>query len=123
MILQEQDHQVARIQAVFGLPEDAPLPRVDRGTLLTYRQHLESHLRVPFDALHAETRPPVRHLVHSVRVLRVLDVEHHVGDGLLCEVQNHRGTKALPLAEVGVREENPNYQIVDDYAYWFINCR
>jgi hypothetical protein len=116
------DDQLARIQAVFGLPEDAPLPRVDRDTLHRYRRHLTAKLSVPFDALHAETRPPVRRLVHYIRVLGILEVGDQISDGLLCQVETMNG-RGLPLAEIGVREEHPSYQLIDDYAYWFINCR
>ncbi len=116
------DDQLARIQAVFGLPEDAPLPRVDRDTLRRYHRYLTQRLSMPFEALHAETRPPVRQLVRCVYVVGILDVEDHVCDGLLCELQNANG-RGLPLAEVGVREDAPNYELIDDYAYWFINCR
>jgi hypothetical protein len=117
------NNQLARIQAVFGLCDDAPLPRVNRNTLRRYHEHLAASLSVPFDALYAETKPPIRHLVHFVRVVRIRDVEDRISDGLICEVQNSQDTRSLPLAEIGVREDDSNYQLIDDYAYWFINSR
>jgi hypothetical protein len=117
------DHQLARIQAVFGLAEEASLPPVGRETLRKFHEHLAARISVPFEALFAERRAPVRRLVHYVRVTGIMEVDDHLADGLLCSVQNLNGTDVLPLAEVGVREDDTNYQLIDDYAYWFINYR
>ncbi len=37
--------------------------------------------------------------------------------------RNAKQILELPLTELGVRDDNPNCQLIDDYAYWFINCR
>jgi hypothetical protein len=119
----ECDNQPNRIRAVFGLAEDAPLPRVQRNTLHRFYEHLTVHVAVPFDGLYAETKPPIRRLVHYIRVLKILEVPDRLSEGLLCQAQNMHHTLELPLAEVGVREDDPNYQLIDDYAYWFLNRR
>ena len=64
----------ARIRAVFGLPDDAPLPRVTLATLATYHACLRKNLVFPFQALYAEMTFPVRHLVRYVSVLGLLPV-------------------------------------------------
>ena len=43
--------------------------------------------------------------------------------GLSCKARNSKDMLDLPLSELGVREENPNCQLLDDYAYWFVNWR
>ncbi len=115
--------EVERIQAVFGLPADAPLPAVNLHTLDLYRDYLLSHLAFPFEALCAEKNPPVRHLVRYIRVLGLREVAGHVSEGLLCDVEGIPHVKRLLLAEIGIREDNENHQLVDDYAYWFYNYR
>ncbi|WP_413163790.1 calcium-binding protein [Capilliphycus salinus ALCB114379] len=46
-------------------------------------------------------------------------------DGLLVEVQrvSDQKTFVLPLADLEVTDENsPNYQLIEDYLMWFLNC-
>ena len=111
-----------RIRAVFGLSNDRPIPRVSRARLLEYRAFLVANLSFPFEALHAETTPPVRQLFRYVTVIGLSDMPPYL-DGLLCKVRSPQGEIEVPLSELGVREENPNYPLVDDYAYWFWNWR
>ncbi|MGO9111397.1 MAG: hypothetical protein ACLP9L_19395 [Thermoguttaceae bacterium] len=42
--------------------------------------------------------------------------------GILCEVV-FRSRVRLPLALLKVDRQNPNCQMIDDYWYWFWNCR
>ncbi len=112
----------SRIRAVFGHSNNDPIPRVSHETLLKYREFLVANLSFPFEALYADTMPPVRQLVRYVVVIGLSDTHHRL-DGLLCQVRNTQGEIEMPLAALGVREENPNHQLVDDYAYWFWNWR
>jgi hypothetical protein len=48
---------------------------------------------------------------------------NHVHHGLFGRAHHHREVLELPLAEFGVMEDNPNCELIDDYAYWFVNCR
>ena len=46
-------------------------------------------------------------------------------DGLLVEVRrvSDQKTFVLPLADLEVTDENsPNYQLIEDYLMWFLNC-
>jgi hypothetical protein len=117
------DEEQERIRAVFGLSPDAPLPQVNLLSLTHYRDYLSARLTFPFHALYAESTPPVRHLVRYVTLVGLRSEIGFVSGGLLCEVENVPHGKSLPLAEIGVREDNPNYQLLDDYAYWFYNWR
>ncbi len=119
----EHDSQLSRIRNVFGLSNGAPVPRVNRDSLRRYYEYLIAHLAVPFDALYADTRPPVRQLVRHLRVVRVLDMGDHLTEGLICEVQESPKGRHLPLSELGVREDDPNYELLDDYAFWFLNSQ
>jgi hypothetical protein len=124
-----------RIRRVFGLADEASLPLVREETLAAYYDYLVAQLTFPFEALYCQNGGEMRQLVHYVRVLAVVDPRHgrnHSLHGLLCQVERHKEMKGhkgikevveLPLAEFGVFDDHPHCQLIDDYAYWFVNCR
>lgn len=118
--------QEDRIRKVFGLAEDAPLLRVSDQALTAYYDYLVTNLLLPFDALYCPTGTDIRQLIHYVRVtelLHPLQGSQHNLYGLFCRAMNAKQVLDLPLSELGVRDDNPNCQLIDDYAYWFVNCR
>ncbi len=115
------DNEDSRIRRVFGLAESDPIPRVSQKTLLEYRKFLEGALSFPFQALYAETTAPVRRLFRCVRVLGLSDANNRRGLALMARVRGSQGEIEIPLAELGVREDDPNHQLIDDFAYWFWN--
>ena len=116
-----------RIRRVFGLSEDTPLPSVDDQTLATYYDYLIANLVLPFDALFCPTGGEERQLIHYVRVTVLMDPRQdrmlNNLHGLFCKATNCKNVLDLSLADLGVREDNPNCQLLDDYAYWFVNWR
>jgi hypothetical protein len=117
------DNEDSRIRRVFGLAEDQPIPRVSENSLRAYREFLAAALSFPFQALYAETTAPVRRLFRCVHVLGLSDITSRRASTLLVRVQNAQGEMEIPLAELGVREDDPNHPLIDDFAYWFWNWR
>jgi hypothetical protein len=118
------DGEVDRIRAVFALPEDAPLPKVGIDTLSIYHEYLLAHLSFPFQALYTEGKRPTWHRVRYLTVGGLLlDLEKQPLKGITCRVEGFRSGREPALVEMGVREDDPNYRIIDDYAYWFLNYR
>jgi hypothetical protein len=119
-------NQDDRIRRVFGLPTEAPLPLVREETLAAYYDYLLANLSLPFDALYSQNGGKMRHLIHYVQVTELLNPRHnrnHSQHGIMGRAQHHRELLELPLDEFGVMEDNPNCELIDDYAYWFVNCR
>jgi hypothetical protein len=119
-------NQDDRIRKIFGLPEESPLPLVREETLAAYHDYLLTHMTLPFDAMYCQTGGKARQLISYVQVTGLVDPRrsrNHSLHGLLCQARNHKEGLELPLAEFGVREDNPNCLLIDDYAYWFVNCR
>jgi hypothetical protein len=119
-------NQDDRVRKVFGLSDDSPLPLVREETLAAYYDFLIANLSLPFDALYCQNGGKMRHLIHYVQVTELLNPRNgrrHVTHGLFGKALHHREALELPLAEFGVMEDNPNCQLIDDYAYWFVNCR
>jgi hypothetical protein len=116
--------QDERIRRVFGLTDERPLPPVGDETLATYYDSLLSKLSMPFEALYCPSTGEVRQLIHYIHVVELTDPRQGRTrnlHGLFCKAQNAKELLDLPLVELGVREDNPNSQLLDDYAYWFVN--
>jgi hypothetical protein len=119
-------NQDDRVRKVFGLPDNAPLPLVREETLAAYHDYLAGNLQLPFDALYCQHGGKMRHLIHYVQVTELLDPRsgrNYSANGIFGRALHHREVLELPLSEFGVMEDNPNCQLIDDYAYWFVNCR
>jgi hypothetical protein len=115
-----------RIRKVFGLTEKSPIPAVHRETLAAYYDHLRQNVSLPFDALYCQNGGEMRQLVHHVQITELVDPRDGRAfntHGLFCRARNHKEVVEAPLAEFGLREDNPNCQLIDDYAYWFVNWR
>ena len=112
-----------RIRLVFGLPDHAPLPPLNKETLAQYHEYLLGKLSFPFQALYAETVPPVKQIVRYVSVVGPSEDTRRRQYGLFCKIELGDRTLEVPLAEVGMREDDPNRQLAEDYLYWLWNGR
>jgi hypothetical protein len=118
--------QDERVRKVFGLADDSTLPLVREETLATYYDFLMANLSLPFDALYCQNGGKTRHLIHYVQVTELLNPRNArkaSSHGLFGKAVHHHELLELPLIEFGVMEDNPNCQLIDDYAYWLVNCR
>ena len=112
------DDQDDRICMVFGLTSDDPLPYDSKATELTYFNYLKTNLTFPFPATFSD---PVKNRKREITVIGMCDdVPIDEGFGVICEVLDE-GKRQMPLSELKVEPENPNYELVDDYTTWFVN--
>jgi hypothetical protein len=59
-------------------------------------------------------------------VLRLLDPAKHLGDGfdgIFSTTSKGKYEINLPLIELEVPDDSPNFQFIEDYWYWFWNWR
>lgn len=113
-----------RLRWVFHLGATDPVPLVRRNALWAYHIHLARFLSFPFRASHCEEMEPLV-FDGSVFVTGLCDPVRTPLDsttGILCEVV-YRNKLRLPLALLKVDPRDPNCQMIDDYWYWFWNCR
>jgi hypothetical protein len=115
-------NQDDRIRLILGLTGDDPLPEVDQEMLVKYRDYLNKHLSFPFAAKHCPEDDPES----DITVTCLPDPDDYDCDefyGLFCEARLGGQHITVPLGDIEVKKAKPNYQLVDDYLYWFWNYR
>jgi hypothetical protein len=117
----ESHPEEGRIRGIFDLPDGAALPRVTMRSLSRYHADLARKLAFPFQAMFADTRYPVR-LVRYVTVVGLEPVGGSASQRIHCRVEGTAHVKRLPLVDLGLQDDDPNHQMVEDFAYWFLNA-
>ncbi len=116
-----QEHQKDRILAALGPPGDRS-PTVDDEMTLRYFQYLAANLSFPFTAYYPVPKRSEEEVEYRCTVVELLDPRKHIGsefDGIFCKARKGRFEVNLPLTELKVPEESPNFQFIEDYWYWF----
>jgi hypothetical protein len=111
-----------RIRAILALPPRASLPKVDAAMMLTYHRYLSSRLTLPCEARYCADDGTV----YPVTVISLADpqtIPSADRTGLGCIA--HRGNRAdiLPLVDIEVADDSPNFQVLEDYWFWWWNFR
>jgi len=113
---------VDRIRAILELPRGASLPRVNAATMLTYYRYLSSRLALPCEARYSSDDGTV----YPVTVTGLVDPQTKPSDpwvGLCCMAYHRNKTEILPLVDIEVEHDSPNFQILEDYWFWLWNWR
>ena len=118
--------RIRRIAAVLGRSPDG-LPRVDGRTLTQYYQHLAANLSWPFTAHYPLPTTPEEQVEFRCAAVELLDPAKDIYDdfdGIFCKTRKGKYEVNLPLGELIVPEDSPNFQLIEDYWYWFTtyNC-
>jgi hypothetical protein len=117
--------QIDRIMAALGMTSH-DIPRVDDDTLSRYYRHLSAKLSFPFIAHYPEPKSAREQTEFRCVVLELLDPNEHIGDefdGIFCKTRKGRYEINLPLIELELPSDSPNFQFIEDYWYWFWNWR
>ena len=121
----ELSSQKDRIIEALGLLGEQ-LPSVDEQTLFRYYKYLMARLSFPFTAYYPEPTNTLEEVLHGCVVVELLDPAERFDDGvggIFCNI--HKGIYEinLPLIELEIPHDNPNFQFIEDYWYWFWNWR
>lgn len=124
--INELHQQEYRIRIALGL-EKGPLPKVKFEWLQKYCEYLAAHLSFPFEAQHTEEIGSYRQPSYSqVKVVAILTARNDPAQeysGLICMVIKAEQEIEVPLVDLEVDEQNPNFQLIEDYWYWIWNWR
>jgi hypothetical protein len=122
----ETKDQEARIRSIFELSR-GPLPKINAEWLRKYHRHLSSKLIFPFCARYnEETAEHVEPVQHAVEVFGLVDpneVPNFEDTALLCRVIKGVREEEVPLVDLEVEENHPNFRLLEDYWYWIWNWR
>lgn len=99
---------------------------VSQDTLGRYYRYLSANLVFPFAAGYpgAKISPDARE--YQCQVLELIDPAKYLGDGfdgMYCKTRKGAYELNLPLIDLHLPEDNPNFQLIDDYWCWFWNWR
>ena len=114
-----------RILAALGIDGDN-LPLVDEETLFRYFEYLSENLSFPFTTHYPEPTTPLEEVQYECTVLELLDPSQYVSDefdGIFCKTSKAGFEVNLPLVELEVSRDSPDFQIIEDYWYWFCHWR
>ncbi|MFT8319005.1 MAG: calcium-binding protein [Sporolactobacillus sp.] len=102
--------------------DDDDLPMVTSETLETYLNYLKKHLIFPFAASYERETGFLSAKTYDVKVMGLND---EIDDfyGLICAVKLGRKKRYIPMGDLEVRSDDPNYHLIDDYNTWFWNFR
>jgi hypothetical protein len=102
------------------------IPRVHEEPISRYYQYLTARLSFPFPAYFPEpttTLEVVRHHCIVFELLDPLNDTYNEFSGIFCKTRDGKFDVNLPLIELEIPRGSPNFQLIEDYWYWFWNCR
>jgi hypothetical protein len=117
--------QIGRIRAAFGQTGDG-LPKVNRDTLARYYSYLSVNLSLEFTAYYPQPMNARERTDFRCRVLELLDPTQHLGDefdGIFCRTRKGDFEVNLPLIELQIPDDSSDFQLIEDYSFWFWNWR
>jgi hypothetical protein len=117
--------QTERILAALGPAADG-LPKVDQNTLAQYHAYLSAKMSLPLTAYYPQPTTAREKVEFCCRVVELLDPTRHLGDefdGIFCKIRKGDFEVNLPLVELNVPDEDPDFQLIEDYSFWFWNWR
>lgn len=104
---------------IFGLTSDDPLPQSNEKTQQQYMEHLEAHLSFPFKADYSAASFLGSDTSEDVTVVGFTSQSPiDPDDGIVCQAQIEREALDVPLSQVQVNVDDPNFQHIEDYTYW-----
>ena len=101
-------------------------PSVDEETLSRYYNYLSARLSFPFTAHYPEPTSSLEEVQYRCIGLELLDPTKDIYDdfdGIFCKTRKGRFEVNLPLIELKIPEDSPNFQFIEDYWFWFWNWR
>ena len=119
------NRQKERIRVALGLKRDR-LPGVNEETLSQYYKYLAANLSFPFAAYYPEPKNSQEAEEFHCEVVEVIDPAQYLGDefdGIFSKVRKGAYEVNLPLLDLYLPEDDPNFQLIEDYWFWFWNWR
>ena len=120
------DNDEKRVAYILGVKKGNKLPDVSMKTLKLYHSYLSENLLFSFDANYLQETGPFEKTCYDIKVTGLLSLDGHSDFefyGLLCKGKQRRRKIVIPIAEVEVKQQGKNKQLIEDYRMWFWNYR
>ncbi len=120
-----QSDQTQRIRIALGSKNER-LPTVDEETLSRYYHYLSANLTLPFAAHFPKPTTSEEQNEFRCTVVSLIDPTKYLGDGfdgIFCKTRKGEYDLNLPLIDLHLPENSRNFQLIEDYWFWFWNCR
>ena len=102
------------------------LPAVDPAALRRYYRYLTQNLSLPLVAWYFEPTLTEDEGEYPFLVTELIDPATGLGDesdGIFCKVRKGQHETTLPLIELELPPDDPNYHLVERYWDWLWHCR
>lgn len=88
-----------------------------------YYHYLKATLQFPFATRYIDESVPYDKGRNRTGTVVQMFEDLHTDEcyGAMCQVREGERLREMPLAELDVPEEDPNFQTIDDYSYWLYN--
>jgi hypothetical protein len=120
-----QPDQKQRIRIALGSKNEL-LSKVDEETLSRYYHYLSANLTLPFAAHFPKPTTSEEQKAFRCTVVSLIDPTKYLGDGfdgIFCKTRKGEYDLNLPLIDLYLPENSKNFQLIEDYWFWFWNCR
>jgi len=112
-----------RMNPIFGLTAEDEWPDITGQALEIIFDHLISTVSFPFKAEFAmPDREKGGEEITLIEVHNIIDPDT-TDDlqvyGLVCEASDERGHFKVPLSEIVIKQDDPNYHLIEDYCIWY----
>ena len=114
-----------RLTFVFQINEEDEFPKISGLTMEVMYDHLLKNVFFPFKAEYAMPTEDFRkNVIVDIDVTQLLHVDESpdlTDLGIICTANYNEQEIKVPLAEVVIKQEDPNFHLVEDYCIWFWN--
>jgi hypothetical protein len=117
--------QAERLRAALGFRGES-LPLVSEETLSRYYNYLSTNLSLAFTACYPEPKNSREAVENRCGVLELVDPAKYLGDGfdgIFCKIRKGTCELNVPLIDLHLPEDDPNFQLIEDYWFWLWNWR
>ncbi|MDH4199631.1 MAG: hypothetical protein OEV66_04545 [Spirochaetia bacterium] len=112
-----------RLNPVFGMSPEEDWPEINGQNMEIIFDHLISAASFPFPAEFSMPDPEKGgETITDIMVENILDpdsTEAIDSYGLICDAHDEKGSFKVPLSEIVIKQDDPNYHLIEDYCIWY----
>jgi hypothetical protein len=112
-----------RMAPIFGITTDDNWPDINHQSMEILYDHLISNVSFPFKAEFSMPDPEKGgEAITDIYVDNIVDpdlIDETEAYGLICEAREEKGGFKVPLSEIVIKQDDPNFNLIEDYCIWY----